>query len=471
MQQLSGLDTAFVHQDSYRTPMHICAVLLYDTGDDEQWATSLDALRRLAAGRLAQFPLFRRKLHRVALDMDTPYWVDIAEADWDRHLSESSLPGGGDWDTLLQQLGRLHGARMDLAHPLWEMHLVHGLYDIPGLPRNCQALVLKIHHSAIDGISMAGIINALHQASDDLPPANKQTMQAPARWELWTRAHINSVSRQFKLAETVSNLLPGVLRARETRQQFSDLPPIHSTGSRFNARVKAGRSTGAALLPMADVVAIKRAVRRVTLNDIAMSCVAGALREYLLFHQQLPARSLAGGIPINLRAPDDDRAGGNKIATMVVGLATHVADPVQRLRLVHRYAVAGKKQISALGSGTVMDISDSLTPGVLAEGMKTIARARRVVDIPVPFHTMISNVPGPQTALFLGNARLVVPIGLGPVRDNMGLFHIVSNSESMMSLSFSACKSLLPDAGFYQQCLHNAFAALLEGAHSDASTI
>ena len=278
MQQLSGLDTAFVHQDSYRTPMHICAVLLYDTGADDQWATSLATLQRMVAQRLVQFPLFRRKLRRVALDMDTPYWVDIAEPHWDRHLSESTLPEGGDWEMLMQQLGYLHSTRMDLTVPLWEMHLIHGLYDIPGLPRNCQALVLKVHHSAVDGISMAGIISALHQAPDDASPERNKAMQAPAQWELWTRAHLNSVSRQLKLAETVSNLLPGFLRARETRQQFSDLPPIHSTECRFNARVRAGRSTGAILLPMADVIAVKRAVGRVTLNDIAMSCVAGALR-------------------------------------------------------------------------------------------------------------------------------------------------------------------------------------------------
>jgi WS/DGAT/MGAT family acyltransferase len=468
MEQLSGLDAAFVHQDSDRSPMHICAVLVYDAGDDDQWAISLDELKQLAAQRLAQFPLFRRKLHRVALGMDTPYWVDITEPDWDRHISESSLPGSGDWDTLQQTLGRLHGARMDLDRPLWEMHLIHDLYDMPGLPDRCQALALKIHHSAIDGISMAAIINALHQTPEAKPRGRKKQVGAPSQWELWTRANVNSVHRQFKLVETVRNLLPGVVRARETRQKFSDLPPILATGSRFNARVKPGRSTGSVLMPMPEVLAIKRAVRRVTLNDIAMACVAGALREYLVFHRQLPAKSLAGGIPINLRGPADDNAGGNKIATMAVGLATHMSDPVERLRTIHRYAVAGKKQIDALGSGTVMDISDSLTPGVLAEGIRTMAWASRLAEMPVPFHTMISNVPGPPTALYLGQANLVVPIGLGPIRDNMGLFHIVSGSDTMMSLSFSACKKLLPDADFYQQCLQNSFAALLGRALSEA---
>ena len=468
MEQLSGLDAAFVHQDSHRTPMHISAALIYNTGDDDQYVISLDGLRHLAARRLAQFPLFRRKLRRVALGMDTPYWVDIAEPDWDRHIRESSLPGARDWTALQLHLGRLHSARMNLDRPLWEMHLIHGLYDMPGLPHNCQALVLKIHHSAIDGISMAAIINALHQTPEDKPRGKNKQVGAPSQWDLWTRANLNSVNRQFKLVETVRNLLPGFMRARQTRQHFSDLPPILSTGSRFNATVKPRRSTGAVLLPKSEVLAIKRAVRRVTLNDIAMACVAGALREYLLFHQQLPAKSLAGGIPINLRGAADDQTGGNKIATMVVGLATHMADPVERLRMVHRYAVAGKKQIDALGSGTVMDISDSLTPGLLAEGIRTMAWASRLTEMPVPFHTMISNVPGPPTALFLGEAELVVPIGLGPIRDNMGLFHIVSSSETMMSLSFSACKKLIPDAEFYQQCLHNAFASLLGRALSEA---
>ena len=468
MEQLSGLDAAFVQQDSARTPMHICAVLIYDSGAEQANAISLAQLRDLAKNRLEQFPLFRRKLHRVVMDMDTPYWVDMTEPDWRLHITRSTLPFPGDWDTLQHTLEDLHGSRMNLALPLWQIHLIDGLCDIPGLPPHCQALLLKIHHSAVDGISLARILNALHQQAPEHAVRQETAAEAPAQWALWTRAHVRGFNRQFKLAETMSNLVPGVMRVRKTREQFSDLPAIHSGAARFNARVKAGRHTGAALMPMPEVTAIKRAVRRVTLNDIAVACVSGALREYLLYYQQLPRHSLAAGVPISLRGSSNDSAGANRIATMIVGLATHVADPVDRLRLVHRYAVAGKKQIDALGSGTVMDISDSLPPSVLAEGIRSMAWARRLVEIPVPFHTMVSNVPGPTTALHLGAAKLIVPLGLGPVRDNMGLFHIVSSSDSMMSLSFSACSKLLPDADFYQQCLRNAFAALLGRALSEA---
>ena len=89
-----------------------------------------------------------------------------------------------------------------------------------------------------------------------------------------------------------------------------------------------------------------------------------------------------------------------------------------------------------------------------------MAWASRMADSPVPFHTMVSHVPGPHTPMFLGEAELLVPVGLGPVRDNMGLFHIVSSSEQMMSLSFSACRALLPDGQYYERCLHSAFTAL-----------
>ena len=143
MEQLSGLDAAFVHQDSRRTPMHISAVLVYDIGKDQENAISLAALRKLARERLADFPLFNRKLRRVPMGMDTPYWVDAPDADWNRHIDEGDLTEGSDWYDLHRYLADLHGRAMNLDQPLWEMHLLHGLRDLEGLPPNCQALVIS----------------------------------------------------------------------------------------------------------------------------------------------------------------------------------------------------------------------------------------------------------------------------------------------------------------------------------------
>ncbi len=466
MEQLSGLDSAFVHQDSSRTPMHITAVLVYDIGAGEKGAIQRRSLRQLVTGRLWQFPVFRRKLRRVALDVDTPYWVEVPRPDLDYHISVRSLGKGSDWAGLEQVLAEIHRQAMDLSRPLWELCLIRGLRDLPGLPPRCQALVLKVHHSAIDGVSLAVILDAVHRRAKGVHNERAGGQREPDSWDVWTRFNLNNLGRQLKFAKTVRGLVPGVLRARKARSNFGELAPVSATRGRFNDRIGGGRTVGVAIWPRQDFIKIRRAVRHVTLNDIALSVVSGALREYLKHYRQLPARSLVAGVPVNLRGRGPDSAGGNRIATMMVGLATVEDDPVDRLRQIHRYAVAAKKRIDALGTGTVMDISDSVSPNILAGGIKAMAQAGVMALAPVPFHTMVSNVPGPLTPLRLGSAELVVPMGFGPVRDNMGLFHIVSNSRDRVSLSFNACDRLMPDGVFYRDCLQRAYLALLSQATS-----
>jgi WS/DGAT/MGAT family acyltransferase len=299
MQQLSGLDAAFVHQDTRRTPMHVTAVLIYDVGSVSGSSVQRADLHRLLAGNLNRFALFRRRLQRVPLDLDTPYWVDVRNPDWDQHLAEISCDPAGDWQGFQHLLTGLHNRGLDLSRPLWEMCLVHGVNDLPGLPPRCQALVLKFHHSVIDGMSLAAIVDTMHQ--DEMPASGDDAKDRPApRYsDMWTRFSINTMDRQIKFAETMSKLMPGVLRASLKQDRFSDLPAVLATRAHFNNAVGTAKTTGFVLWPREEFLVIRRAVRRVTLNDIALSIVSGALREYLKSHAQLPAKSLACGVPIN----------------------------------------------------------------------------------------------------------------------------------------------------------------------------
>jgi hypothetical protein len=114
-----------------------------------------------------------------------------------------------------------------------------------------------------------------------------------------------------------------------------------------------------------------------------------------------------------------------------------------------------------------MDISDSVVPGVLAEGLKALSFAStRVSEMPVPFHVMISNVPGPLRPISLHDAPLHSLIGLGPIRHSMGLFHVVSNSAEYYTISFTACRSMMPDPQFYEKCLRKSFRKLLAAAEN-----
>ena len=458
MEQLSGLDAAFVHQDSARTPMHVSAVLIYDASRHQ---LGLEHLHELVKQRLWSEPLFQRKLQRVTFDVDTPYWIPAGKTDWRYHLDESELPDGDSWEAFHQLLQRIHSRRMDLARPLWQLHLVSELNDIQGLPARCQALILKAHHAAIDGISLARLLQGLQDsaAEDKLPPP--PAPHRPDTWEVWSRASLNNINRQFKFADTMGRLFSGIPRAREERRNKQALIPTLGSRSRFNDRVSASRTVGMVLIPRREMLAIKRAVRGVTHNDIASSIIAGGLRHYLQGSGELPDDSLVAGMPINLRNTGDDKTGSNQIATMTVGLATSVEDPVERAKMIHRFAVAGKRAIKALGTGTIMDISDSVPPTILAEGIRTLALASRLAPVPVPFHTMVSNVPGPVGEQTTNGLPLIACTGLGPVRDNMGLFHIISTTDQMVSLSFNACARLLPDGESYRDCLHAAYTELL----------
>jgi len=463
MEQLSGLDTAFVHQDSARTPMHVCALLFYDATET---SLTLPLLREMVEQRLTGEPLFRRALQRVPMDVDTPYWIPAGRIDWRYHLSERDLSCGEDWNGLHTELQTTHSRRMDLNSPLWQFRLINGLDGLPGLPPRCQVLVLKAHHAAVDGITLARILHRLHDSDVYAGATRQQRDTRPNRWDMWSRANLNTLERQRKLAETMGRLLPGLMRLQQTRRDVSNLPPVSHSRARFNDRVSMGRSVGLLLVPLEDFRHIRRKVRRVTYNDIASSIIAGALRRYLQRAGELPAKSLVGGMPIDLRTKADDASGSNQIATMSVGLRTDIADPVERLRALHDSTVAGKRSISALGTGTIMDISDSLPPTVVAESIKTLARASRVAPVPVQFHTMISNVPGPPGEQHLGGARLVACAGLGPVRDNMGLFHIISNTSSNFSLSFNACRKLLPDGNRYLADIETSYLELLAAAEA-----
>jgi WS/DGAT/MGAT family acyltransferase len=454
MEQLSGLDAAFVHQDSARTPMHVSAILIYDASRQR---LTMAHLRQLVTERLWPEPLFQRKLHRVTFDVDTPYWIPAEKTDWRYHLGESTLADGDSWETLHQLVQAEHSRRMDLTRPLWQMHLVHRLNDAPELPARCQALILKAHHAAIDGISLARLLQRLQDGSGDNTSAPSAAPPRPQAWEVWSRASLNSFNRQFKLADTMGRLISGLPRAREERRSKRQLPRTLGSRSRFNDRVSNRRTVGMVLLPSRDMLEIKRAVRGVTHNDVAAAVIAGGLRQYLKACAELPDRSLVAGMPINLRNAGDEASGSNHIATMSVGLATTVEDPVERVKVIHSYALAGKRAIKALGTGTIMDISDSVAPSVLAEGIRTLALASRLAPVPVPFHTMVSNVPGPAGEQFLRGLPLVSCSGMGPVRDNMGLFHIISATGQKVSLSFNACSRLLPDGKDYRDSIEAAF--------------
>src|SRR5262245_54831100 len=153
MQQLSGLDASFLYFETPNAHTHISGLTIYDPSTCPDGRLTYERLLENTESRLHLARCFRQKLVKVPLDLDHPYWIEDPDFDLEFHVRHIALPKPGTWRQLCRQAARLHSQPLDATRPLWEMYLIDGLDHIPGLPKGSCAIVTKIHHAAIDGVS------------------------------------------------------------------------------------------------------------------------------------------------------------------------------------------------------------------------------------------------------------------------------------------------------------------------------
>ena len=187
MQQLSPLDSAFIYLESERTPMHIGGVYLIDrasAGEAFGPATVRDHIR----SRLQVARTFRQRLVEVPLALGHPFWIEDPEFDLERHLPHHTLPKPGGKREVMQLAAEIFARPLDRDRPLWEMAFVEGLDAYPGLSRGSVALVARVHHAAVDGMSGAEIMGALLDPSPRVAARCRRTRGSRSRFpggSLW----------------------------------------------------------------------------------------------------------------------------------------------------------------------------------------------------------------------------------------------------------------------------------------------
>jgi WS/DGAT/MGAT family acyltransferase len=463
MEQLTELDYSFVQMESSRTPMHITPVMFYDQSGVKGGKLRFKDILRVFERNLHKSAVFRRKLAGGALGFDTPYWIEDPDFDLEFHVRHIALPKPGDWRQLCILMARLHARGLDMRRPLWEAYVIEGLNEVEGLPPKSFAILLKVHHAAIDGVSAAEILSAIHSPTREREPPQVEDAwegeRQPSTMQVWTRAYWNNLRRPVKLIETVGELVPNMIRA--SRSENPDEKPESSLAkTRFNGRISAYRVTDSLILDLPDVKAIRQSVQDVTVNDVIVSVVGGGMRKYLESKDELPESSLVCSAPINVRQERTSESKGNQVGMMSIRMATDVKDPVERLLAVSSFARESKAYSSAVGASTMMDISQGLWPQFIGIGMRVATLAAVAGEVPLPVHTVVSNVPGPQMPLYLAGARLHLLTGMGPLMDMMGLFHGVISGAGKISINFVSCREMMPDPGFYRQCLQEAWSEL-----------
>lgn len=456
MQQLSGLDAAFLGMETRTVHGHVGSVCLLDPSSVEKPLT-LARLTALVASRIHLIPAFRRRLVAVPFGIDHPYWIEDPDLDLEFHVRELGLPPPGDDLQLSEQVARIHARHLDRTRPLWELYLIHAG------PR-ALAIYLKVHHAAIDGVSGNDLIAALM----DLEPSGRQVEQAPplapdrepGSVELVLRGAISFAAHPARLVRTGVALTRSApaLAARPARRRLVGLQQLvgrkadvelptprglRAPATPFNGRVTAHRRWTFRSLPFAEVKAVKHAYGT-TVNDVVMALCAGALRAWLECHDALPTAPLVAAVPVSIRTAADTTVAGNRISVMMAPIPTHIADPVTRLRAAHQSMRAAKEVHGALPANLLADVAEFAMPALVGRAARLSARLG-LLEKASPFNLIISNVPGPQQPLYYAGAKLLAYYPLSAVTDGQGLNISVITYDGHMDFGLISDRDLVPD--------------------------
>jgi WS/DGAT/MGAT family acyltransferase len=473
MQQLSGLDASFLALETATTTGHIGGLSMLDPSDAPA-PLNLARLTEVMAERLPLVPVLRQKLLEVPLGLDQPYWVDDPDFDIEYHVREIALPRPGSDAQLNEQVSRLHARPLDRSKPLWEIYL------ITGLAKKRAAVYTKIHHAAIDGASGVELLTVLFDLSPagrELPPAEPFRPASPpplpalaakaAARLAWRPVQTARITNELvkvipTLAPAMNTLVGNMLGLNRGDGAVIPTRPGRAPATPFNRPITPHRRFAFRSVDLATVKAVKNAFG-VSVNDVVMAMCAGALRRWLLDHDALPDQPLVAMIPVSVRDPSAKGALGNRVSAMLAPLPTSVTDPALRLQIVHSATQVAKAQQAAIPQGLVDQISDFAVPALTARAARVVFATGVLHRLP-PFNITISNVPGPNTQVYLCGARLLAHYPVSVVTDGQGLNVTLIGYLGQLHFGLISCRELVPDIDALAGYLTDELALLAKAA-------
>ncbi len=403
-ERMSAVDTAWLRMDSDKNLMMIVGVYEFDGKLD------LARLRDLLRERLVTHRRFRS---RVVRDPTGFYWQEVADFDLNDHLHRAKLPGRGTVSDLKKFVGELASQPLDESKPLWQMQLIDNY-------AGGQALVVRIHHCIADGIALIGVLLALttEQSGESDPTARRDRGHSNGSWgarlQPLTSAAVKAIGTTGDVATKV---LRGYGAMLDTKGAFVDAAVgyagiaarvVKDTAAiammpNDNATSLKGKPSGVKIVawnePIAvdDVKAIGKALG-CSVNDVLLACVAGAIRSYLMTRgEPVDGCELRAMVPVNLRDPRRWKELGNKFGLVPLLLPIGVENPIARVFEVQRRMGALKTGYTAVVSMALLGAAGFAPRIVQTQALDFLARKASAV---------MTNVPGPQHALYLAGVRV-----------------------------------------------------------------
>lgn len=450
MRRLSSLDAQFLAAEHKNAGSHYCGLAIYQTGNRKPITAA--TMRQRLAERMDLCPPLRWKLVTVPFSLDRPVFVDI-DVKLEDHVSEKTLAAPADETTLGAEVAKTLSTPLDRDKPLWKLQVFHGL-------KGRTAVVMTLHHSAVDGIAAGEIFSTLLDSPDEnspIAPTDNQPAVPPNRAVLAGRGIAAMPLRRLRSLRSthgaLANLdqvpvlrsLPGVHTISQIAKGDLGAQRLEAPRTRFNAKLSAGRSVAFGTLPLSDVKTIKNALG-ITVNDVVIGLCAGALRRRLTATDDLPADPLVAYIPVSTRLPEAQDRYGNAITSVIAPIPTHLSDADERLAFAHEKLDLAKQRSRKAPPTLMSDVNDPIPIpifGIAARGLMELVSSRFVRP---PVNLIISNVPGSPVKLGCYGVPLLAHYRMSVVFDGFALNITVVSYESGLDIGIVGDAQTLPDA-------------------------
>lgn len=456
--RLSATDAAFLYFERPNTPLHIGSLAVYEGHIPfEHFVSHLNS-------RMPLIPRYRQRVASVPLSLAHPTWEDDPDFSIRRHIFHMTLPAPGTDDQLREMATSLFAQQLDRNKPLWQMFIVHGL------EHNRTAIVSKVHHCMIDGVSGIELLVAtLDISPEPAPPPeddNWSPKPLPSPGERLANAFWDNARQQMNLArefqESVLNPRPRVqqsldlLRALNSASAWLGRPAPRTP---FSAPVGPERKVAVSDMSFIEIRQIRTSLGG-TVNDVVLAILAGALRKYFLHH----GHSVDGweprvGIPVNVRLEDEKGALGNRISAMVAMLPICEADPAARLNVLRERLDQTKKENQSGAFELLLRVA-ALTPAPL-QALASYGTVNTTINL------VCTNVPGPMIPLYCIGHQMLAHYPLVPLSMDMGFGVGVTSYNQRLYFGLMVDPKVMPDVEVLKGFLDESFLELRAAAGVD----
>lgn len=414
--RLTPLDASFLHLEAPDQPMHVGCVMIFE-GD----APRYDDFVEHVGNRLAMVPRYRQHLANVPFGQGRPKWVDDQDFDLRFHVRSTALPRPGTEDELKTLAARVFASNLNREKPLWEMWLIEGLEG------DRFAVLSKTHHALVDGVSGMDILSVLFAPEDESQRRESRDwapQPAPDGLQLLAEALVERVTQPAEIVRPVWALLR---RPRQVAQKalelavgagalaWAGLSPAPRTP--YNDRmVGPNRRFTWVRGDLENIKSIKNELGG-TVNDVILTVVARAVRKHLERRgEDIDELTIKAFVPVSMRSAAERGSEeiGNKVGGIIVPLPIGCPEPRQCLSQISEAMGGLKKSGQPVGAQALTELTGFAPPNLIDQAVR--------LPIPQRFvNLVVTNVPGPQLELTMGDRKLLDIFPLVPLGNNMNL--------------------------------------------------